>query len=164
MTDPRRQRWDDYFRLIADLLRLKDWTIVISDEGPVTPDALAACLCIYGRKRAVIRLSDSFLDEPAESQRHAAVHELLHCHFDDAYYFAFNRMDGESEQEAYNRFVEKGIDGLADAISPMLPMPGTFETPAPLTPAHPRELLQPVNGSVADRIAFLPGPGNYPGM
>lgn len=124
MTDPRRQAFAPYFRDLADRLRLRDWTIVVKDGVPADADALASCECVYGRKRAAIRLSDDFLDDAPEDQRHTAVHELLHCHLDDAYYFAANRMGTEAEKEAHNRFTEKAIDGLADAIAPMMPLPG----------------------------------------
>jgi hypothetical protein len=82
-----------------------------------------------------VRLSDDLLDEPANKQREVLVHELLHCHFDDAYFFARNHVEGgEPAKDALMRFFEKGIDGLADAIAPMMPLPGPYAGGEPKGP------------------------------
>jgi hypothetical protein len=146
MTDPRRQAWAGYVREVADRLRLRDWAVVVKDDGPEDGDAHASCHCVYGRKLALIRLSDGFLDDPPEGQRHSVVHELLHCHLDDGYWFAYGRMPNGEAKEAFERFVEKGIDGLADAIAPLMPLPGT--------PAG--EARRAVNGAIS---AYC-GPGD----
>lgn len=124
MRDERRQAFSPYVRDIADRLRLRDWTIRVMDDEPEDKDAAASCQCIYGRKLANIRLAGSFLDDEPAEQRHTVVHELLHCHLDDAYWFAYGQLPGDGgTREAFVRFFEKGIDGLADAISPLLPLP-----------------------------------------
>jgi hypothetical protein len=116
----RRQRWTPYVRQLADILHLRDWQIEIYDDSPSDGDALASCQPVSGRKLGIIRLAESFLtDEPA-AQRHTLTHELLHCHFGPPW-----RM-----LEAHNALppaalmaMEYGIDGVADAIAPLLPLP-----------------------------------------
>ena len=127
MTDPRRQAWVPYIRDIADRLRLRDWTVRVKDDGPEGRDDHASVQCVYGRKLANIRLSDEFLGDDPEEQRHTVVHELLHCHLVDGWWYAHGRLD-DAGRDAFTRFMEKGIDGLADAIAPLMPLPAV---PAP---------------------------------
>lgn len=122
MTDPRRQAWAPYIREVADRLRLRDWTIEVSDEGTDRPYTNALICVSHQRKYADLYLSDGFLDLTPERQRHCVVHELLHCHFGHADQWVRHKIDGDAE-EAYTRMFEVGIDGLADAIAPLMPMP-----------------------------------------
>lgn len=130
MTDPRRQAFAPYVRDLADRLRLRDWTVVVKDDEPEDKDSHASIHCVYGRKRALLRLSDDFLGDDPEDQRHTVVHELLHCHLDDAYWYAIDRIGGDAAaRQAFDRFAEKAVDGLADAIAPLMPTPGAASTP-----------------------------------
>ncbi len=116
----RRERWIPYVRQLADVLRLRDWRVEVSEELPAGSDAIASCAPVQGRKYAVIRLAECFLTDPPADQRHTLTHELLHCHFGP-----FCRMiEGDDGMTAGMRLVmEYCVDGLADAIAPLLPMP-----------------------------------------
>ena len=109
-----------YVRQLADMLRLRDWRVEVSEEGPGASDAIASCAPVQGRKYAVIRLAESFLTDPPADQRHTLTHELLHCHF-GPFCRAIESVDAMSAP--ISLAMEYCVDGLADAIAPLLPMP-----------------------------------------
>lgn len=123
MTDPRRQAFVPYIREIADRLRLRDWTFGLSDEG-TDREGVSALICVADqRKFARVYLGDDFLDMTPEGQRHCTVHELLHAHFGWASNWARDQIAGGPAHEMYVRLFEIGVDGLADAIAPLMPLP-----------------------------------------
>lgn len=122
-------RWGRYIRHMANQLGLRDWTLTLETSG-CPDDALACVTPTEGRKLAIIRLCDDWLDLTADDQRHCIAHELIHCHFDSADNIV--RLDARPQmsQSAYDvmlagfvRQMEYGVDGLADAIAPLLPLP-----------------------------------------
>ncbi len=125
MAFPRWDRLDfqPYFRAIADLLALKDWTIIVKDESPDDGDANATVNITYGRKRAIIRLSENFLKDDESDQRHTAVHELIHCHLDTHGRLAENAV---ADTKPYRLLLEIAVDGLTDAVAPFLPLPSAI--------------------------------------
>jgi len=122
MTDPRKQRFAPYLRRLADLLALKDWRVEIDDDGPDAPAAVASICWTYGRKLATVYLSAAFLDHDPEEQRHTLAHELIHCQLGPAWDIAVEGLDS-GQASAFCRMAEYAIDGLADAIAPLLPLP-----------------------------------------
>ena len=116
----RRQRWAPYVRRLADLLCLRDWRIEVYEDSPSDGSAVASCQPVTGRKYAVIRLSESFLTDPKADQRHTLTHELLHCHLGP-----MTRLleANEAMPPAVQLALEYCVDGLADAIAPLLPEP-----------------------------------------
>lgn len=122
MTDPRRQRFAPYLRLLADLMGLRDWTIELVHESPCEGDALASVVCVYGRRLARICVSDQFLDRSPEGQRYVCAHELVHCHMDAAWMIAIDSLD-HAVHAAFRRMAEHGIDSIAEAWSVHLPLP-----------------------------------------
>jgi hypothetical protein len=118
-TVTARQRYLPYLRQIADLLRLRDWRLVILEELPPA-DAIASCAPVEGRKYAVLRFGESFLADTPEEQRHTIAHELLHCHLGP-----MCRMieAHEGMPPAARLAMEYCVDGLADAVAPLLPLP-----------------------------------------
>jgi hypothetical protein len=116
----RRQRWAPYVRQLADLLRLRDWRIDVYEDAPAEPTAIASCAPVEGRKYAVIRLGESFLTDPPDDQRQTITHELLHCHLGPMVRM-IEVHDGLPP--AAKIAMEYCVDGLADAIAPLLPLP-----------------------------------------
>lgn len=121
MIDPRRQRFAPYLRRLADLLALKDWRAEIIGR-PAADHAIATVDLIYGRKLMQLRLSEDFLAASPEDQRHTVAHELIHCHLEAAWEIAADSLPEEA-RPGFVRMMEYGIDGLADAIAPLLPLP-----------------------------------------
>lgn len=114
--------WGPYFRCIADLLWLRDWTITVAGTPPEDNDAYACVECLEGRRQAIISLSDRFLDSlTEEEQRQVAAHELTHCHLDAAAVLAHKYM-GE-HYKAFLLALEYGVDAIADAFAGRLPLP-----------------------------------------
>jgi hypothetical protein len=122
MLDPRRQRWFPYVRDLADKLGLRDSKIAIDDDGPFGADDTAAIHCVEGRRIGHIRLSDDFLGAKPVEQRQTVVHELLHLHVDAAWRIAIGAMP-EPVHLAYRLMAEHGVDAIATAIAPLLPLP-----------------------------------------
>jgi hypothetical protein len=116
----RRQLWAPYVRQLADILHLRDWRIDVSEESPSSPDSLASCQPVQGRKYAVIRLSESFLTDHKAEQRHTLTHELLHCHLGPMHRLL---EAAEAMPPTALLALEYCVDGLADAIAPLLPEP-----------------------------------------
>ena len=116
----RRQRWQPYVRKLADLMRLRDWRVEIAEDAPSDANAIASCNPIEGRKFAVIRLSESFFTDSRDDQRQTLAHELLHCHTGPLQRLLEAE---ESCTPAVRHAIEYCVDGLADAIAPLLPDP-----------------------------------------
>lgn len=118
----RASEFTPYLRAIFDRLGLKDWEVVVEDDPPENPDAYAFVECVYGRKLAMVRLSPNYLKDAGERQRHGAVHEALHAHFTHADQ-AVRELAGMRHYGVYKLPMEYGIDGIAVAIAPLMPLP-----------------------------------------
>jgi hypothetical protein len=116
----RRQRWLPYVRSIADLLALKDWRIVIYESKPDGVASIAEVEAVYGRKLATICLVDRHFDHDRVEQRHTIVHELVHCQIAPYVKAVERRTDNDSD---LHMLMEYAVDGLADAIAPLVPLP-----------------------------------------
>jgi hypothetical protein len=127
-----RDRWDPYFRVLCDRLSLKDWSFRIDDAGPNNPDAAAAVYCVEGRKFARIDLSDDFLRNTEEKQRHFAVHEVLHLH--DAHEgHLLGKMLTPDQFKLYVLAHEYGHDAIAEAVAVLMPLPSEILDRGPAT-------------------------------
>lgn len=130
MSEPR---WDDlraYARQLADLLHLKDWTILFDQSPPENDDAIASIDPCEGRKVATVHICSDFWEREADEQRQTITHELIHCHHDSASEIVRVDLVKHLSQQAYDilwggykRQMEYCVDGLADAIAPFLPLP-----------------------------------------
>jgi hypothetical protein len=119
-TITRRQRWAPYVRYLGDVLHLRDWSIDVYEDAPNDPGAIASCEPVSGRKLAIVRLAECFLTDEPEGQRHTLTHELLHCHFGPPW----RMLEAHSAlPPAALMAMEYAIDGVADAIAPLLPLP-----------------------------------------
>lgn len=117
-----------YARPLADDLGLRDWTLTIQrtdeDESRQGSEVIATCYPTYGRKHAEITLHPPFWALTPEDQKHALIHEFIHCHlaalqhqvehdlkdhFSDSAYAAFF--------DSFRRNLEYAIDGLAAEIA-----------------------------------------------
>jgi hypothetical protein len=120
-TEPtRRQKWAPYVREIADRLALKDWVIDVDDDGPKDQSAHASIWIAHGRKRATIYLSDEFLADSRPEQRQSIAHELIHVH-NGPYWDAVSRATDDDKN--IRMLMEYSVDGLADGVAPLLPLP-----------------------------------------
>ena len=124
MDDATHTFWQSYIHDIADLVRLRDWDIVLTRKPPENDSAGASNATFYGRKYAEIQLSAEFFAMTPRQQRHIVAHELLHCHFEnqwesvrlhpleDAYFWA-----------VFKRETELLIDTMAVVVCEFLPLP-----------------------------------------
>jgi hypothetical protein len=116
----RRARYGGYCCFLRDKLCLRDWQLLLSEEQPSGENSIASIEPIYGRKFATLRMSEGFLNDTPSEQRHTLVHELLHCHLAPLQ----RLIEANNEMtQAYKMAIEYAVDGLADAIAPLLPVP-----------------------------------------
>lgn len=126
----RRREIADYLRALADRLELRDWVVRFVDE-PSDEGTLAQVTVVYGRRWLDVQVCAKFLDLPADEQRQALAHELIHAHLDaiegvmrDARAaHAVPRRVGALIVEAQHRAIEHAVDALADVVAPHLPLP-----------------------------------------
>jgi hypothetical protein len=124
--------WEElkrYVRAMADLLWLRDWTLIVSREEPGEDGWIACCEPITGRKAATLRFRNDFRERDPETQRQTVVHELLHCHTAQPWHLVRVTLPKELGQSAYNLFcdafrneLEYAVDAIADAVSGSFPL------------------------------------------
>ncbi len=122
MTD-----WLPYVRQLADAMGLKDWSFKIDDE--VSDDHCDAQIrCIYGQRRAVIRLGAQLDAYDPEKQRGIIAHELIHCHLaliDAAARYvepALGSVAWPLFEGAMADANEQATDAIAVVLAPFLPL------------------------------------------
>src|SRR5579885_2312969 len=120
-----RQEYQRYFREIADRMQLQNWTITIEPVPPGDAADYAEVLRTKGRRVALIRLSELFLNSSEEDQRDTAVHELIHLQGAFVDSFIRGQLD-EEEWATYNNLREYEVDSQAAAFAPLMPLPGAI--------------------------------------
>lgn len=129
MNDPLRLM-GLYVRYAADRLELRDWQFAVQPED--LEGTLATVRVTSRRRLAVIGLSDAFFEADDADQRHAVVHELIHCHLEGARDAAatLERPLGASAYEMFrdtqDNEIESAAHALARAIAPVLLTPGEW--------------------------------------
>lgn len=121
MNDNQVLEYGFYVRDLANRLALRDWTFVLEPEH-CTPGRNAEIQPCFGRKHATLRLSNLFLQMPAGLQRHTLVHELMHCHLAELSFYIQHLAFGDALRAA-RIMQEMAVDGLADAMAILLPLP-----------------------------------------
>jgi hypothetical protein len=120
-----------YIRQLADLLGLRDWEIELLSE-PADGKRTAEVQPTIGRKCATINVCRNWWSLSLEEMRQTIAHELIHLHFANCLHvvqidLANVRLIGypafEVLIQTYIRQEEYGVDGLATAIAPLLPLP-----------------------------------------
>lgn len=118
-----------YVGYLADEMKLADWNFQVSLE-PSGEDAWAEISITWGRKWAIIAVCKDFLKLKSNEQRHAMVHELIHCHNDGARALIrtaiteqFGQLSWGLLSNGLQREIELATDGLADVIAPHLDPP-----------------------------------------
>lgn len=134
----RRQRslsrWLEEARPVA---ALSDWTITVDWEGDEhthptkgEPGALATITHMPDSKHAVLRVSDELLWIDPQEQLQVLTHELMHCHLFSLHDYAKaafaaaskrNSLAQELHEHTLTAHVETAVDGLADALSSLMP-------------------------------------------
>ena len=118
-----------FVRPLGDKLGLRDWSFDVrrSDEEQSRhpgEQVIATCHPYYGRKVAEITLHPLFFELAPDRQRHALIHEMVHCHlaavqnqveedlkehFSDSAYSVFF--------DSFRRNLEYAIDGIAETFA-----------------------------------------------
>ncbi len=143
MTKKQAQWLYDYVRLVANQFALRDWDFDVEEPEP-EDDAFASVCPTYGRKYFRLRVCSNFFTSTLEKQRHTIAHELIHCHMAPAERWiatcADNGKLSNTAIQAFHMNLEYGVDGLADAVASLLPLPPktTAKTTASLDATTPR--------------------------
>ena len=106
---------------LKDLMFLKDWTIVWDDDLGAS-HCSAMMSSIRGTKSGQIWFNDTYLGFKPKLQREIAVHELIHFHLEGAANYVMEHAPTD-EYEAFIYLQEFGVDALAEALAPHLPLP-----------------------------------------
>ena len=130
MSVANHDYWQAYIRDMADRMALKDWCVTLTHLAPDNEDAAAQTKTTYGRKRADISLMREWETNTPEQQRQYLTHEVIHLHVDVLLCMGEDDLEpliGKAAQElwqaVYRRQLEYAVDGLADAIAPLMPLP-----------------------------------------
>lgn len=125
-----RTQFEDYLKDLSLLMKLTDWDIRVDWARKAGTDNLAEIIATYGQKRAVLRLGRKFLRDSAGDQRHTLVHELVHCHISNIMDLVWSTHDqvfttkqAKMLEPSFELSMESTVDGIADAIAPMMPLP-----------------------------------------
>lgn len=133
----------EYLSRVACALELSDWRLSLEESPPGNDDALAEVRPTYGRRIALIYIDDRFFELSREAQRVVVAHELIHLHLEPASKFAREALDellGKPALEAFwqgfTLLFEYGVDAIAHAVAPALPLPGLSPKATSVTPAR----------------------------
>lgn len=125
-----RGRLGAYIRDIADLMQLRDWTVVMMSTAPDNPKLFAAVERLHGRKWANFYIQDDWTHATPERMRQTVVHELLHLHIDPAVKGTLNAVAdqvtpavSEVITNVMDERVEYAVDAIAEAWAMSLPLP-----------------------------------------
>lgn len=117
-----------YIRETADAVGLRDWEVRLSDERAAEGKA-ASVQAVFGRKFARVLIGKDFRGESPEDQRDTIVHELIHLHLEPAADMVYRDLEKVLGRPAdavftngFERQLEYGIDGLAAALAPHMPL------------------------------------------
>jgi hypothetical protein len=113
--DGDRDRIEPYLRELADLVGLRDWRILVSDDPPEHPEH-AACIDVrYGLKVAVVSFHPQWAESEPEQFRNTCCHELLHAHVNHVRWPLNNVADlrhlGRRVALYHAELIEAGMDG-----------------------------------------------------
>lgn len=122
-----------YLRETANQLGLRDWFFEMN-YAPLSADGdvIATVRCIYGRKRASVRLVQDFAQRSKEEQRMVIIHELLHCHTErieqplrhgQAAWKILGDSAADVLSDQIHLAIEDAVDGIAETIAERFPLP-----------------------------------------
>jgi hypothetical protein len=137
MTERQRKNVEAYARGIAAQVGLLHWEIHLNPE-PCRLGAWAGVAGVEGRAVARLKIAHgpehgtALWEAPPEQQRHVITHEMVHLFFENAWQCVevdLKQVPGLSAathaqfQQAFARQMEYGIDAVAAAWAPNLPLP-----------------------------------------
>lgn len=127
--------FNKYCRDMADALELRDWTILVIVAEPDSPDRAdnkrwgASSDSIPGRKLVELTFAPDIRDWRREALRTTVAHELIHAHFSPLVEILREDLHGHLGKQAYEllndsatRWLEYGVDAMADATAKHLPL------------------------------------------
>ncbi len=123
------ERMRAYLPALLPALRLQHWVITVEDVLPDNEDASAQVRYNQHDWRALVRLSDYFLESPPSRQRLHLVHELAHLYLrgidvqHQALILHYNTNQWQLIDDRFTYEVELTVDALACVVAPFLPLP-----------------------------------------
>lgn len=126
MTEAEWKVAEDYVRVIANMIGLRDWSYSV-DREPPREGAEAEIFCLHGRKLAAIRFAWNFRTKPMRDQKETVVHELLHCHTSGMDYTTEMLKDmlhpdaWKMFQQSFTMQMEHCVEGICIPFAALLP-------------------------------------------
>jgi hypothetical protein len=118
-----------YVREVADLLKLRDYEIMLDFSAPAEADCHAEIYPHEQMSHARIRFSSDFHRLPAEDIRYYVTHELVHLHF-VGFPDVLETMTTHLSMAVYQSLInshekaeERSVDNLAKVIAQFMPLP-----------------------------------------
>jgi len=118
-----------YVRDVADLIKLKDYEIMLDFSAPAESDCHAEIYPHEQMSYARIRFSSDFKTLPAEDIRYYVVHEICHLHF-VGFADVLESMTTHLPMAVYQSLLnshekveERTVDNLAKVICQFMPLP-----------------------------------------
>lgn len=114
-------------RQCANLVGLRDWTVIVDEEPPDDPKAQADVRVDLRRRALALRFAANFAGLTEDEQRHALAHELLHVHVEllggrvRQLSPEFGRTAWAVFWSGYEEETERVVDALASVVAPLLP-------------------------------------------
>jgi hypothetical protein len=118
----------DYVRVVANSVNLRDHTFDVR-IGALPEGLRATCECVIGRRYAIITVREDFFELPAEDQREAILHEVIHPHVHplaehiQGLRSELGRAHFESVSLAFERDLERLVDSMTGVLCPKVPLP-----------------------------------------
>lgn len=124
------QRLQSYVNKIKAMLGLSEWEVVVNQE-PCQEGNVASISWLWGRKYATLNVAKTFVTEaPRGYIRSTVIHELFHCvhavpqdQIDKVLKGVTKKDTHQTFRHAWWQAHEYAIDGLAEAIAPLFPLP-----------------------------------------
>lgn len=132
-----RKALGKYLRAVADKLELRDWTVCLAIGNPggsnnARPDGLtwgASSDSIPGRKHVTVTFPEDVREWDLKILRQTTAHELIHAHFHPLSEMWRVDLHPHLHHQAYElfndsatRWIEFGVEAMADALAPHLPL------------------------------------------
>jgi len=127
MSKPKRPDFSPYVRKVADLIKLRDWSIIVKNKAGDSDNVAAEVFIDNYARRATIEIRDCFYDLNRKQQKTIVIHELIHCHLEwmvRAYEDLIPGMKGEQNEG----WLELAVNSITDILIDKIPSPRITET------------------------------------
>lgn len=122
-TPEQAQSLQKYINILAEMLDLGHWDIFLTHES-AKDDTNASIHPVYGRHVAALSVNKGWFSYSREVQRNTILHELLHVVHNRQTEVIRTTHQINAVWTTFERETELMVDGLANALEDLFPLPG----------------------------------------